>query len=580
MPEVTDNSAEQRSQLVGLPPKWLLALGLLLLLLPLGAGLHMDDYTNIYNAQQADWGLDSLGTSFFHGAGATQDGYLPKGYERPVAYYFRPLLVALFKVEFMFFGLNGFGYHLVNVLFHLANLCLLYVVGLRITGSKRVASWAVILLLFHTPSFAAVSWVSGRTEVCVATVLLLTLYTYGKYRDDGDWLWYVLSIFFCILALGCKEQSVVFPLILVAWDRLVHQERRFTLWPFPFFVPVILSVLYRSTLPGVSQLPPASFYFHPPGTEGFFLHAAGRFFESILALIQLLSHTIIPYGMMVTLPTLMALAAAAGAIVWALWRVVGKATAAPFLAYWIVLFTAPTCMCTQLPLYLYIPTLGAALLLGHLAGSPAERRPAYLLLRLRKWLLVVWVLVGTLMAMGTAAWLSRKHNQQRQLVERVKADAAKVRGSLRVHIFGSSVPLSAIRAYMRLALPKRQPQVHHMTLSSLFLQPRPIEVKWIKRSNKAGSRMIVKEGKRHPFKNWIYGHLHEKPISFTVGDSVATADYSMKLKRSRGEYYWDIYFKTPVQLSWLFYALTPGKVEKIEPPQASPSYKRKTQRRK
>ena len=544
---------------LGLPPRWLFLLGLILLLLPLGAGLHMDDYTNIYNAQQADWSLYSLGTSFFHGAGATQDGFLPKGYERPVAYYFRPLLVALFKVEYEFFGLRGWVFHLTNVLFHLVNLWLLYLVGMQITGSKRVSQWAVILMMFHTPSFAAVAWVSGRTEVCVATVLLLTVYTYGRFRESGELHFYILSFLCCLIALGCKEQSVVFPLVLVAWDRLVHRNKEFTFWPLPYFIPVIAVVFYRSTLPGVSQLPPASFYFHPPGTDGFFIHALGRFCESILALIQLLCHTIIPYGMMVSLPTILALLAGAGAVVIALWAVVGDAKAAPFLAYWIALFTAPTCMCTQLPLYLYIPTLGAVLLLGHLIGPPLGRGPASLLLRLRKYLLVLWIVAGTIMAMGTSTWLHKKHSQQRQLVERVVQDAKKVKGPLRVHIFGSSVPMSAIRAYMRLALPKRLPAVHHMTLSSLFLQPRHIDVQWVKLTAKGpGSRLIVKEGTRHPFKNWIFGHLHEKPVTFTVGDFVTTADYRMTLKKSAAMYYWDIYFKSPVLPSWLFYVLLPN----------------------
>ena len=578
-PALSDGTAPDELAL-GLPPQWLFGLGLLLLILPIFAGLHMDDYTNIYNAKQADWSLYSLGTSFFHGAGASQDGYLPKGYERPVAYYFRPLLVALFKVEYELFGLRDWLFHLTNVIFHLLNLLLLYLVGKQITGSERVSQWAVILMMFHTPSFAAVAWVSGRTEVCVATVLLLTVFFYGRFRNSGLLHHFFLAFFFCVIALGCKEQSVVFPLLLFAWDRLVHREKRFTPWPLPFFIPVVAIVFYRTTLPGVSELPPASFYFHPPGTEGFVIHAFGRFCESILALVQLLSHTIIPYGMMVSLPTIMALVAASGAIVWALWSVVGDAKAAPFLAYWIALFTAPTCMCTQLPLYLYIPTLGAVLLFAHLIGPP-PRGPASILLRLRHYMLILWIVVGTVMAIGTSTWLHKKHSQQGQLVKRVVQDSNSVKGPLRVHIFGSSVPMSAIRAYIRLALPKRLPAVHHMTLSSLFLQPRPIDVQWVKlTSQEAGSRLIVKEGKRHPFKNWIFGHLHEKPITFTVGDHVSTADYTMTLKRSAGKYYWDIYFKSPVLPSWLFYVLLPNnKVLRLDSSQFPQDTRRKTRKR-
>ena len=83
-------------------PTWLVLLAIAANIIPITVfdGFFLDDYTNIDNARNASWTLESLSTHCFHGSRASSDGYLFPGSElRPTSYHFRPLVVALYKAE-------------------------------------------------------------------------------------------------------------------------------------------------------------------------------------------------------------------------------------------------------------------------------------------------------------------------------------------------------------------------------------------------------------------------------------------------------------------------------------------------
>ena len=159
--------------------------------------------------------------------------------ELPVAG--RPLVNLSFALNYAVGGLNVFGYHLVNVAFHL--LCALLVFGL-VRRTLRLASLAqggpvrlaplaegeqltniafaaALLWTLHPLTTEAVNYVTQRTELMMAFFYLLTLYASARaWRDAHARRWQTVAIASCAAGMACKESMVTAPLMVVLYDAI------------------------------------------------------------------------------------------------------------------------------------------------------------------------------------------------------------------------------------------------------------------------------------------------------------------------------------------------------------------------
>ena len=63
--------------------------------------------------------------------------------------YYRPLLFLSFFVDHLFWGLNPFGYHLTNLLIHLANVMLVFYLVRLVCGSEDLALFSSLFFAVH-----------------------------------------------------------------------------------------------------------------------------------------------------------------------------------------------------------------------------------------------------------------------------------------------------------------------------------------------------------------------------------------------------------------------------------------------
>jgi protein O-mannosyl-transferase len=174
----------------------------------------------------------------------------------------RPLLNFSFAINYAFGGLNVRGYHALNLLIHLlAGLTLFGVVRRTLErwrprqGSLPLAFAVALIWTVHPLQTEAVTYVSERAESLMGLFYLLTLYCFIRYADEtggkpkaisdkqkpqadangpGDkghsslqptayrlppFLWGLLSIGACLLAVATKEIAVTAPLVVLLYDR-------------------------------------------------------------------------------------------------------------------------------------------------------------------------------------------------------------------------------------------------------------------------------------------------------------------------------------------------------------------------
>ena len=168
-----------------------------------------------------------------------------EGYFHDQSYY-RPLINLSFMAEYQVFGLNSFFYNLDNLIVHILNAFLVFLLISRLTGSDITGFWTGILFVIHPVQWEAVCNVPGRSILLSAFFVLssfLLFLEFYKYRRSFC-LPLVLITFF--LGLLCKESTGMLPLVVIAYvwaDKTKSRvEKLKCLWPFVIGIIVYLSL--------------------------------------------------------------------------------------------------------------------------------------------------------------------------------------------------------------------------------------------------------------------------------------------------------------------------------------------------
>ncbi len=134
------------------------------------------------------------------------------------------------------FGLNPGAHHLVNVLFHAANVVLLFALLLRLTNSLWPGAFVAALFAWHPLHVESVAWISERKDVLSTFFGLLTLLAYVR-AVTGDKCqvirtgeqnvsrvtchaspFYWLALIFFALGLMSKPMLVTLPFVMLLLD--------------------------------------------------------------------------------------------------------------------------------------------------------------------------------------------------------------------------------------------------------------------------------------------------------------------------------------------------------------------------
>jgi len=147
--------------------------------------------------------------------------------------YYRPLMHVINMASYHLFGLAPWGFHLVNVLFHVGNSVLVFLLVRRLSGNsggrQEGGSWgigwvssppflAALLFATHPVHTEAVAWVGAVTDLSFTFFFLLSFHFHlgsGPGVIDRSRL---LSVASFAIALLCKEPAATLPFVLIACD--------------------------------------------------------------------------------------------------------------------------------------------------------------------------------------------------------------------------------------------------------------------------------------------------------------------------------------------------------------------------
>jgi tetratricopeptide (TPR) repeat protein len=129
-----------------------------------------------------------------------------------------PLTWLSHMLDCQLFGLQPWGHHLTNLLFHALNTALVFLVLRIMTGAVWRSLFVALLFGLHPLHVESVAWIAERKDVLSTCFGLLTLLAYARYAAKPAAATYLLALFLFALALMSKPMLVTLPFVLLLLD--------------------------------------------------------------------------------------------------------------------------------------------------------------------------------------------------------------------------------------------------------------------------------------------------------------------------------------------------------------------------
>ncbi len=154
--------------------------------------------------------------------------------------YYRPITYISFALDRALWGTNPTGFHLTNLILHMAVVLLLYRVIAALFRRENLALIAALLFSLHPLTVETVNFLSGgRNTLLSAAFALLSLLCYIRNRQ-------LMAVIFFTLAIFSKEFALLLPVIFFLYDwRLRKNGIRYRIH-IPYLIAVALYLTLRS----------------------------------------------------------------------------------------------------------------------------------------------------------------------------------------------------------------------------------------------------------------------------------------------------------------------------------------------
>ena len=129
-----------------------------------------------------------------------------------------PLTWLSHMIDCELFGMNPAGHHMANILLHLLNTVLLFLLLRHMTGALWRSAAVSFLFALHPLHVESVAWVSERKDVLSGFFWIMTLGAYVRYVDSLRLSHYAVVALFFAMGLMAKPMVVTLPFVLLLMD--------------------------------------------------------------------------------------------------------------------------------------------------------------------------------------------------------------------------------------------------------------------------------------------------------------------------------------------------------------------------
>jgi Tfp pilus assembly protein PilF len=132
--------------------------------------------------------------------------------------HWHPVTWLSLMLDYQIFGLNPSGFHLINLLFHVMNTILLFLILRRMTKTLWPSAFVAALFAIHPLHVESVAWITERKDVLSTFFWMLTMGAYSYYVEHPGFRRYFFVLLFFVLGLMSKPMLVTLPFVLLLLD--------------------------------------------------------------------------------------------------------------------------------------------------------------------------------------------------------------------------------------------------------------------------------------------------------------------------------------------------------------------------
>jgi len=160
-------------------------------------------------------------------------------------------------LDYKIWNINPAGYHFTNLLLHIINVFLVYLLCFILTKNRIVSLFSGILFALHPMHVETVAWIKNRIDLITSILFLLTLILFIKYVEKKNVWIYLLSVFCFILSLFSKETSIAIPFVVIMYIFCFLEKtdwKSTILKTLPFWIITVLFLLFEKFVVGADKV--------------------------------------------------------------------------------------------------------------------------------------------------------------------------------------------------------------------------------------------------------------------------------------------------------------------------------------
>lgn len=163
-------------------------------------------------------------------------------------HHYHPLTLLSFAIEHHFFKLNPFIYLFNNLILHLINTILVFILIYRLSLKRSMAALVALGFGIHPLHVESVAWIVQRKDLLYSVFYLAALIMYARYCETkGKSTRYLFYVFlFFVGSLLSKPAAITLPVLLMAFDYFYKREGMLNLLKEKitfFFLSILFGVI-------------------------------------------------------------------------------------------------------------------------------------------------------------------------------------------------------------------------------------------------------------------------------------------------------------------------------------------------
>ncbi len=195
-----------------------------------------------------------------------QSGNFGELFTQQVMGNYHPLTMLILSIEFRWFGSDPAGYHWVNLLLHLINTILVFLVIRRLNPGSGVALLTALIFAIHPMHVESVAWVAELKDLLYTLFFFLSCIFYLKYLEANARKYLFITLLFFALSLLSKAMAASLPVVLLLIDYFKGRtfNKMVIIEKIPFFLLSVIfgisAILAQRTSDAITDYTPFSMF--------------------------------------------------------------------------------------------------------------------------------------------------------------------------------------------------------------------------------------------------------------------------------------------------------------------------------